>query len=240
LTFEHLRSVTDALLPRGDGRKGGRPPYPSEVIPRILVVKYLNGLSDEQMEFQLLDRMSDRRFCLLADSANVPDRNTLWHWQQRLGTDRKFNRMSTSMPRGWGITSLRTWVYLGACSGPVARDFSVCAFLGSTRRSPAPQRWPNRCCLPSPTDALIDLKVRHRLGRFVPIWLNLDTLAHGRVAPVPQRWPACWCDARWLCLHPDVLQYLPDVSAVGDEGDDAHLPATDGAQQRGHNKGNTS
>lgn len=87
IDFEHLRSVTDALLPRGDGRKGGRPPYPSEVMLRILVVKYLNGLSDEQMEFQLLDRMSYRRFCLLADSANVPDRNTLWHWQQRLGVD---------------------------------------------------------------------------------------------------------------------------------------------------------
>ena len=40
-----------------------------------------------------------------------------------VATDRKFNRMSTSMPRGWGITSLRTWVYLGACSGPVARGF---------------------------------------------------------------------------------------------------------------------
>jgi hypothetical protein len=35
---------------------------------------------------------------------------------------------------------------------------------------------------PLPTDALIDLKVRRRLGRFVPIWLNLDTLAHGRIA----------------------------------------------------------
>ena len=42
--------------------------------------------------------------------------------------------------------------------------------------------------------------------------LNLDTLAHGRIAPVPQRWPACRSDARWLCIHPDVLQYLPDVS----------------------------
>jgi hypothetical protein len=31
-----------------------------------------------------------------------------------------------------------------------------------------------------------------------------------------------------------VLQYLPDVGAVGDEGDDAHLPATDGAYQREH------
>lgn len=87
IDFERLSAVTDALLPRGDGKKGGRPPYPSEVMLRILVVKYLNGLSDEQMEFQLLDRMSYRRFCLLADSANVPDRNTLWHWQQRLGVD---------------------------------------------------------------------------------------------------------------------------------------------------------
>lgn len=54
---------------------------------RILILKYLYKLSDEQMEYQLLDRMSYQRFCLLADSANVPDRNTLWHYQQRLGVD---------------------------------------------------------------------------------------------------------------------------------------------------------
>jgi hypothetical protein len=31
-----------------------------------------------------------------------------------------------------------------------------------------------------------------------------------------------------------VVQYLLDVGAEGDEGDDAHLNATDGAQQREH------
>lgn len=54
---------------------------------RILILKYLYKLSDEQMEYQLLDRMSYQRFCLLADSANVPDCNTIWHYQQRLGVD---------------------------------------------------------------------------------------------------------------------------------------------------------
>lgn len=90
--------------------------------------------------------------------------------------------------------------------------------LGGARRSPAPQRWQNRCCHPLPTDALIDLKVRGRLSRFIPIWLNvgtLDTIVHLRVvAAIPQRWPACGCDARRLCIHPDVLQYLANFSAV--------------------------
>jgi IS5 family transposase len=54
---------------------------------RILVLKYLNQLSDEQVEYQLLDRMSYQRFCLLEDSATIPDRNTVWHYQQRLGAD---------------------------------------------------------------------------------------------------------------------------------------------------------
>ena len=28
-----------------------------------------------------------QRFCLLTDSVNIPDRNTIWHYQQRLGAD---------------------------------------------------------------------------------------------------------------------------------------------------------
>lgn len=87
IDFDHLTQVIDQLLPRGDATKGGRPPYPTAVMVRILILKYLYKLSDEQMEYQLLDRMSYQRFCLLADSANVPDRNTIWHYQQRLGAD---------------------------------------------------------------------------------------------------------------------------------------------------------
>ena len=87
IDFEHLTQVIDALLLRGDTIKGGRPPYPSAVMVRILILKYLYNLGDEQMEYQLLDLMSYQRFCLVQDSANIPDRNTIWHYQQRLGID---------------------------------------------------------------------------------------------------------------------------------------------------------
>ncbi len=87
IDFAHLARLVDELFPRADTRKGGRPPYPTEVMVRILVLKRLYNLSDEQVEFQLLDRMSFQRFCLLSDSANVPDRNTVWQFQQRLGID---------------------------------------------------------------------------------------------------------------------------------------------------------
>lgn len=87
IDFAHLAGLIDGLYPRPDGRKGGRPPYPTEVMVRILVLKRLYNLSDEQMEYQLLDRMSYQRFCQLQHSANVPDRNTIWQFQQRIGED---------------------------------------------------------------------------------------------------------------------------------------------------------
>lgn len=87
IDFAELARLVDALIERGDGRKGGRPAYPSEVMVRILVLKRLYNLSDEQMEYQLLDRTSYQRFCLLQDAMNVPDRNTIWRFGERLGVD---------------------------------------------------------------------------------------------------------------------------------------------------------
>ena len=88
--------------------------------------------------------------------------------------------------------------------------------------------------LNSPTEALIDLKVRRRLGRLIPVWDWLNGFTGLRITVIPQRRPACRGDARRLCLCPYMFQYLADVGAVRDEGDDAHLPATQGAQQREH------
>jgi hypothetical protein len=39
------------------------------------------------------------------------------------------------------------------------------------------------------------------LCRIVPVRLHLDAIAHLRIAPVPQRRPACWGGARRLCFH---------------------------------------
>ena len=85
--------------------------------------------------------------------------------------------------------------------------------------------------LNSPTDALIDLKVRGRLGPSIPAWGGLNARAGLCIGAIPQRRPAYRCDARRLCLHPDVVQYLVDVGAVRDEHDDSHLPAGRSTQQ---------
>lgn len=70
----------------------------------------------------------------------------------------------------------------------------------------------------SPSDALIDLKVQRRLGRFIPIWRNVDTIAHLRISTIPQRRTACQCDAQQLRIRPDLFQYLADDGAVRDTG----------------------
>ncbi|MDD3759815.1 MAG: IS5 family transposase [Acidithiobacillus sp.] len=85
--FQSLASAVERVVPRPAQPKGGRPPYPTEVMVRILVVKRLHGLSDEQTEFQLLDRRSFQRFCGLEHSANIPDRTTIWHFENRLGKE---------------------------------------------------------------------------------------------------------------------------------------------------------
>ena len=62
-----------------------RPPYPTEVMVRILALKRLYNLSDEQMKYQLLDRHSYQRFCGLLDAAHLTDRTTIWHFENRIG-----------------------------------------------------------------------------------------------------------------------------------------------------------
>ena len=87
IDFKALAALVQPFLGRSDGSKGGRPAYSVDVMVRILVLKQLYNLSDEQMEYQLLDRMSYQRFCLLEHSLNVPDRNTIWRFGQSLGVD---------------------------------------------------------------------------------------------------------------------------------------------------------
>lgn len=52
---------------------------------RILVLKRLYNLSDELMAYQLLDRPSYKLFCGLLDAARLPDRTTIWHFENRIG-----------------------------------------------------------------------------------------------------------------------------------------------------------
>lgn len=85
IDFATLAAEVDAMAPRPGSPQGGRPPFPTETMVRILVLKRLYNLSDEQLEYQLLDRMSYQRFCGLSQATNIPDRTTVWTFENRIG-----------------------------------------------------------------------------------------------------------------------------------------------------------
>lgn len=82
--FAALAAAVDRALPRPHRYFGGRPPYPTELMVRLLVIQQLFNLSDEQLEYQVLDRSSFQRFLGIRDSGKVPDRNTVWAFRERL------------------------------------------------------------------------------------------------------------------------------------------------------------
>lgn len=76
--FEVFRGELDRALARSDRAKGGRPPYDAVLMFKVLVLQVLYGLSDEQAEFQILDRCSFGRFLGLDDGDQVSDAKTIW------------------------------------------------------------------------------------------------------------------------------------------------------------------
>lgn len=62
----------------GDVGRVGRPPYSTELMIRLLVQQQLYNLSDDAMDYQLLDRVSFLRFAGLECSGRVPDAKTIW------------------------------------------------------------------------------------------------------------------------------------------------------------------
>lgn len=84
IDFTVIAAAIDAKLTLGNRGKGGRPPYPTETMVRLLVLQQLYNLSDDALEYQVLDRSSFARFAGLTNSSRVPDAKTVWVWRERL------------------------------------------------------------------------------------------------------------------------------------------------------------
>lgn len=52
IDFAALARAVDARLVIGDSGRGGRPPYPTELMIRLLVVQQMYNLSDDALEYQ--------------------------------------------------------------------------------------------------------------------------------------------------------------------------------------------
>ena len=85
VNWEIFVPVLDAAIPREKNNpKGGRPPYDSLLMFKILVLKRMNGLSDGEMDYMINDRLSFMRFLGIKVTDTIPDANTIWTYGELL------------------------------------------------------------------------------------------------------------------------------------------------------------
>lgn len=91
IDFECFRPILNKHShPKKDKKpknNAGRPPYDVVKMFRILIIQSLYNLSNDEMEFQLNDRISFMRFCAIGACDPIPDATTIWRFKESLGED---------------------------------------------------------------------------------------------------------------------------------------------------------
>ena len=85
--WESFRAEIEAVVLTPDELKkssAGRKPFDAILLFRMLVLQALNNLSDEQVEYQVRDRLSFTRFLRLGIEDSIPDATTLWLFREKL------------------------------------------------------------------------------------------------------------------------------------------------------------
>jgi transposase, IS5 family len=87
MPWEMFRAdIESVVLPAEESRKSkaGRKPIDALVLLRMLVLQSLYNLSDDQIEYQVRDRLSFTRFLGLGIEDGIPDGTTLWLFREKL------------------------------------------------------------------------------------------------------------------------------------------------------------
>jgi len=93
IPWEAFRTDLNRTREVKDERLGGRPPYDVVMMFKILVLQGLYNLSDEDMEYQIADRVSFQHFLGIDPDKNIPDSNTIWNFRERLKNKRLLDRL---------------------------------------------------------------------------------------------------------------------------------------------------
>ena len=84
INWELFFPVLQGLENKERKSNAGAKPYPPLLMFKILILQRYYNLSDSQIEYQILDRLSFCRFLGLTLSDKVPDENTVWDFRERL------------------------------------------------------------------------------------------------------------------------------------------------------------
>lgn len=85
INWAKYEEILDEAIPNNaNTSKGGRPPFNKLLLFKMCLLQSWYGLSDEQVEYQVNDRLSFQRFLGIDLSTKVPDKNTLWDFKEAL------------------------------------------------------------------------------------------------------------------------------------------------------------
>ena len=93
IDFEMFRETLEMGLYRERLTKAGAKPYDYVLMFKILVLQRMYNLSDEQTEYQIVDRTSFRNFLGLASGDRVPDARTIWTFKEQLTRKKLYDKL---------------------------------------------------------------------------------------------------------------------------------------------------
>jgi IS5 family transposase len=87
IDFEMFRTLLeDKLLNKNKKNNAGAKPYDVVMMFKIIILQRYYGLGDKQVEYQILDRTSFKKFLDLETGDKVPDEKTVWAFREKLTT----------------------------------------------------------------------------------------------------------------------------------------------------------
>ena len=85
IDFEIFRaSLEDKLLNKDKKNNAGAKPYDVVMMFKIMILQRYYGLGDTQIEYQIIDRLSFKKFLGLESGDKVPDEKTVWHFREKI------------------------------------------------------------------------------------------------------------------------------------------------------------
>ena len=85
IDFEMFRDLLESnLLNVSKKSNAGSKPYDVVMMFKIIILQRYYGLGDQQIEYQILDRMSFKHFLGLESGDKVPDEKTVWLFRENL------------------------------------------------------------------------------------------------------------------------------------------------------------
>lgn len=85
IDFEMFRGILEPKLLNQDKKNNaGAKPFDVVMMFKIMVLQRYYGLGDTQIEYQILDRLSFKKFLSLESGDKVPDEKTVWAFRERI------------------------------------------------------------------------------------------------------------------------------------------------------------